>query len=94
MWDVSRCFRLPLAWAAASRRLHACPHPAAAEAAAARRRAAAMCQISGVGEVGAEEPHPAAMQAAMNEVRSGAAFRDSPYADGVADLVRPQQGGS
>lgn len=64
------------------------------EAAAARRRAAAMCQISGVGEVGAEEPHPAAMQAAMNEVRSGAAFRDSPYADGVADLVRPQQGGS
>lgn len=53
-----------------------------------------MCQISGVGEVGAEDPHPAAMQAAMNEVRSGAAFRDSPYADGVADLVRPQQGSS
>lgn len=53
-----------------------------------------MCQIAGVGEVGAEEPHPAAMQAAMNEVRSGAAFRDSPYADGVSDLVRAQQGGS
>lgn len=68
-----------------------CP---AAEAAAARRRAAAMCQIAGVGEVGAEEPHPAAMQAAMNEVRSGAAFRDSPFADGVSDLVRAQQGGS
>ncbi|PRW60160.1 zinc finger CCCH domain-containing 56-like [Chlorella sorokiniana] len=64
------------------------------EATAARRRAAAMCQIAGVGEVGAEEPHPAAMQAAMNEVRSGAAFRDSPYADGVADLVRPHQGGN
>ncbi len=68
--------------------------PAAAEAAAARRRAAAMCQIAGVGEVGSEQPHPAAMQAAMNEVRSGAAYRDSPYADGVADLVRPHQGSS
>lgn len=50
-----------------------------------------MCQIAGVGEVGAEEPHPAAMQAAMHDVRSGAAFRDSPYADSVADYLHPQQ---
>ena len=49
-----------------------------------------MCQLTGVGEVAGDEPHPAAMQAAMNDVRSGAAFRESPYADSVADFVQPQ----
>lgn len=64
----------------------------AAEAAAVRRRAAAMCQVAGVGEVGAEAPHPAAIQAAVDDVRSGAAFQESAYADSVQDYVRaPQQ---
>ncbi len=49
-----------------------------------------MCQFAGVGEVGAQEPHPAAMQATLNDVRSGAAFRESAYADSVADYVRGQ----
>lgn len=65
--------------------------PTADPAAAARRRASAMCQIAGVGEVAQQEPHPGAMQAAMGEVRSGAAFRGSAYADSVADYV---QGGA
>ena len=52
-----------------------------------------MCQIAGVGEGGGGEEggddHPAAMQTAMADVRSGAAFQATPYADSVADFVRP-----
>jgi hypothetical protein len=53
-----------------------------------------MCQIAGVGEVGGEDPHPAAVQSAMADVRSGAAFQESAYADSVADHVQPQAGGA
>lgn len=57
-----------------------------------RRRATAMCQVAGVGEVGTEAPHPAAIQAAVDDVRSGAAFQESAYADSVQDFVAaPQQ---
>ncbi|KAL4458445.1 hypothetical protein ABPG75_013310 [Micractinium tetrahymenae] len=56
-------------------------------AVAARRRATAMCQLAGVGDAAGEEVPPGAMQAAMADMRSGAAARDSPYADSVAHLV-------
>ncbi|KAL4854994.1 Zinc finger CCCH domain-containing protein 39 [Chlorella vulgaris] len=59
-------------------------------ASAARRRATAMCRIAGVGPVGGEEARPGSMQAAMGEVRSGAAFKESAYADSVADYVEGQ----
>lgn len=49
-----------------------------------------MCQIAGVGEVGAEEPRPEAVAGALNDVRSGAAFQESPYSDYARS---PRQGG-
>lgn len=61
-------------------------------AAAARRRAATMCQLTGVGEAGGEEASPRTMQAALGEVRSGAAYRESPYSDGVSEYLH--QGGA
>lgn len=61
-------------------------------ASGARRRASTVCQMAGVGEAGGEEMRPAAVQAAMADVRSGAAFRESAYADSVTDYVRTNGG--
>lgn len=63
-------------------------------AAAARRRATAMCQLAGVGDAGGQELQPGTMQAAMADLRSEAALRESPYADSVADYVRGPGAGS
>ena len=51
-----------------------------------------MCQLTGVGEAGGEEASPRTMQAALGEVRSGAAYRESPYSDGVSEYLH--QGGA
>lgn len=56
-------------------------------AAAARRRATAVCALAGVGDAAGQEVPASVMQAAMADVRSEAAVRESPYADSVSDFV-------